>query len=199
MYFKVDQRFLDYFRNLKQVFLYITDECDLRCIHCLYKPDLTFHLKEKEIGVTTALALISDFREMGASKLTIMSGEPTLYGVSHERVPLLKVIEEARDLGYEYIRIDTNGQFEERLLEKADFKKIDEITFSLDGPIPEINDAIRGEGYCDDAKEVILTEFFPRRNLSFKDYNEDNITWITYEIVINISIIPPIITRYLNS
>jgi MoaA/NifB/PqqE/SkfB family radical SAM enzyme len=146
VYFKVDQNFLEYFRNLKQVFLYITDECNLRCIHCLYKPDLTFHLKEKEIDITTALALISDFREMGASKLTIMGGEPTLYGASQEWEPLLKVIKEAKDLGYEYVRIDTNGQFKERLLEKADFKKLDEVTFSLDGPIPEINDAIRGKG-----------------------------------------------------
>jgi len=72
MYFEIDPRFKEYFKNLKQVFLYITDECNLRCIHCLYKPDLAFHLKEKEIDLETALALISDFREMGASKLTIM-------------------------------------------------------------------------------------------------------------------------------
>jgi len=49
MYFKIDPRFAEHFRNLKQVFLYITDECNLRCIHCLYKTELLFHLKEKEI------------------------------------------------------------------------------------------------------------------------------------------------------
>ena len=147
MYFEIDQRFRDYFRNrLKQVFLYITDECNLRCVHCLYKPDLIFHLKEKEIEVNTALALISDFREMGASKLTIMGGEPTLYGASQEWKPLLKVISEAKNLGYEYVRIDTNGQFDEKLLEKEEFKNLDEISFSLDGPTPEINDPIRGKG-----------------------------------------------------
>ena len=112
MYFEIDPKFKEYFKNLKQVFLYITDECNLRCSHCLYKPDLTFHLKEKEIDLETALALISDFREMGASKLTIMGGEPTLYGIDQEWKPLLKVISEARNLGYEYIRIDTNGQRE---------------------------------------------------------------------------------------
>jgi len=146
MYFEIDQRFRDYFRNLKQVFLYITDECDLRCIHCLYKPDLIFHLKEKKIELNTVLALISDFREMGASKLTIMGGEPTLYGVSQEWKPLLRVISKAKNLGYEYVRIDTNGQFDEKLLEKEEFKNLDEITFSLDGPTPEINDPIRGDG-----------------------------------------------------
>lgn len=127
------------------MFLYITDECNLRCIHCLYKPDLIFHLKEKEIELNTALALVSDFREMGVSKLTIMGGEPTLYGVSQKWKPLLEVISKAKNFGYEYIRIDTNGQFDEKLLEKEEFKKLDEITFSLDGSTPEINYPIRGD------------------------------------------------------
>lgn len=149
MYFSIDQKFKEHFCNLKQVFLYITDECNLRCIHCLYKPNLIFHLKEKDIELNTALALISDFKEMGASKLTIMGGEPTLYGASQSHIPLLCVINEAKVLGYEYVRIDTNGQFEDELLEKDDFKQLDEITFSLDGFSPEINDSVRGEGTFD--------------------------------------------------
>ena len=146
MYFKIDQRFKDHFRNIAQIFLYITDECNLRCVHCLYKPDLTFHLKEREIDLKTALALISDFKVMGASKLTIMGGEPTLYGISQEYKPLLELVNESKKIGYEYVRIDTNGQFDSRLLLEEDFKKLDEITFGLDGPNPKINDPIRGLG-----------------------------------------------------
>lgn len=146
MHFEIDSRFREYFKALKQVFLYITDECNLRCVHCLYKPDLVFHLKEKEIDPESVLAMLADFKEMGASKLTIMGGEPTLYGVSQSWRSLLKVIWEARRLGYEYIRIDTNGQFGEDLLEKEDFRLLDEVTFSLDGPNPEINDSVRGQG-----------------------------------------------------
>jgi len=141
MHFRIGPRFQKHFQNLKQVFLYITDECNLRCGHCLYKPNLTFHLKEKEIPLETALALLSDFREMGASKLTIMGGEPTLYGISQEHKPLLTVISEARKLGYEYIRLDTNGMFKPTLL--SQLGELDEITFSLDGPTPEINDPVR--------------------------------------------------------
>lgn len=149
MYFKIDSRFKKHFKNLKQVFLYITDECNLSCKHCLYKPNLTFHLKEKEIECDTALALISDFREMGASKLTIMGGEPTLYGISQAWKPLIRIIEKAKQLGYEYVRLDTNGQFEEELLTKKGFRLLDEITFSLDGPTSAINDPIRGKGTFD--------------------------------------------------
>ena len=144
--FYIDPEFRKHFKNLQQVFLYIIDDCNLRCRQCLYKPDLTFHIKNKEIKLKTVLDLIYDFKIMGASKLTIMGGEPTLYGRSKNHKPLFKVIKEAKKLGYEYIRIDTNGTFNGDLLENDEFKKLDEITFSLDGPTAEINDQLRGKG-----------------------------------------------------
>ena len=143
---KVDEKFINHFKNLKQVFLYITDECNLHCAQCLYKPDLLFHNKEKEIKFETALTLLSVFREMGASKLTIMGGEPTMYGESDNYKPLFNVIKHAKKIGYEYIRIDTNGQFKESLLLNEDFQNLNEISFSLDGFTTEINDNIRGKG-----------------------------------------------------
>ena len=146
MYFKIDQKFLAHFRNLKQVFLYITDECNLRCVHCLYKPNLTFHVNRKEIDFITALELISDLKQIGAIKLTLIGGEPTLYGREERNEPLFKIINEAKELGYELIRISTNGQFDDRLLLDSRFKCLDEIAFSLDGFSPEINDPIRGIG-----------------------------------------------------
>jgi len=144
MNFEIDPRFKDHLRNLKQVFLYVTDECNLRCAQCLYKPDLTFHLKEKEIELPKALALVSDFREMGALKLTIMGGEPTLYGNRLNHEPLTTLIAHAKTVGYEYVRMDTNGTFEPALLAKLG--ELDEISFSLDGPTAEINDKLRGTG-----------------------------------------------------
>jgi len=42
-------------------------------------------------------------------------------------------------MDYRYVRIDTNGQFKPELLLKMDFRKLDEITFSLDGPNSEID------------------------------------------------------------
>lgn len=145
MYFEIDHTFLNHFKNLQQVFLYITDECNLRCKQCLYKPNLTFQIREREIPIETSLNLISDFKEMGASKLTIMGGEPTLYGRSQNYRPLLKLINESKKMGYEYVRIDTNGVFEKKILEESIFKKLDEITFSLDGHTAEINDELRGK------------------------------------------------------
>lgn len=144
MHFRIDERFRNHFRNLKQVFLYITDECNLACVQCIYKPSITFQI-EKAIRLETVLGLLSDCRDLGASKLTILGGEPTLYGSRENHQPLLTVISEAKVLGYEYVRIDTNGQFPASLLEQAKFKKLDEIAFSLDGLSAEMNDAVRGK------------------------------------------------------
>ena len=140
---RMDPEFREYFRNLQQVFLYITDDCNLRCEQCLYKPLLK---KDSEIKLETALALITTFKEMGAFKLTIMGGEPTRYGHKENNQPLLTVIHKAKELGYKYVRIDTNGQFNPALLEQEDFKKLDEISFSVDGHTPEVNDPLRGKG-----------------------------------------------------
>lgn len=118
MILKIDPKFIEYFKDIKQVFFYLTDECNLRCTHCLYKPNLVFQNKEREISLETAQALASDFRELGASKLTIIGGEPTLYGVSQNREPLLHLINTVKNLGYEYVRIDTNGIFDNTLLFK---------------------------------------------------------------------------------
>lgn len=144
MYYKVDKRLKDYFgNNLRQVFMYLIDSCNLNCVQCLYKLDMSFQVEKKEIDFEDAVKLISDFREMGAVKLTLMGGEPTLY----KKLP--ELIKKAKELGYEYVRIDTNGMFNPELLEKEEIKMLDEITFSLDGPNKEINDTIRGKNSFD--------------------------------------------------
>jgi len=147
MNYIMDQKFKDYYQgNLKQVFLYLIDDCNLRCVQCLYKLDICFQVEKKEIAFEDAVKLISDFRELGAVKLTLMGGEPTLYGKKDGNRQLLDLIKKAKELGYEYVRIDTNGQFDSKLLEEPEFKMLDEITFSIDGPNSEINDKIRGKG-----------------------------------------------------
>src|SRR6266700_3791456 len=133
MHFDVDDTFRRYFTNLKQVFLYITDECNLGCEHCIYKPSITFHaMKTPYIPYDQAYELISDFHEMGACKLTFIGGEPTVYGWREEHKPLFNIIRASKEIGYEHVRLDTNGQFAGKMLADPDFQKLDEIAFSLE-------------------------------------------------------------------
>lgn len=147
MYFDIDEQFRNYFRGLKQVFLYVINECNLNCPQCIYKPNNHFNIGNKEIDYEVAIALISDFYELGARKLTLLGGEPTLYGKYQNKPYMLAdLIAEAKKIGYEYVRIDTNGTFSPMLLESKKFKQIDEISFSMDGYNEDSCDLIRGKG-----------------------------------------------------
>jgi MoaA/NifB/PqqE/SkfB family radical SAM enzyme len=83
---------------------------------------------------------------MGASKVTFLGGEPTIYGHREGGKPLLDLISGTRELGYEYVRLDTNGQKTRQFLPHNNFRKLHEVAFSLDGFSPETNDPLRGGG-----------------------------------------------------
>jgi MoaA/NifB/PqqE/SkfB family radical SAM enzyme len=139
----VDQRLAAHLKGLSQVFLYITDACDLHCQHCLNKP---FLKSAREVELDNAMRLLTVFRRLGAFKLTLIGGEPTMYGRDCEWMPLRKLLVEARDVGYSYIRMDTNGRFPMKFLELPEVRLFDELTFSIDGACSREHDLLRGRG-----------------------------------------------------
>lgn len=143
--FEADTEFAHHFRRLHQVFMYVTDRCNLECEQCIYKPSIS-HFINEEIALDDALGLLATFRSLGAGKVTFLGGEPTLYGHRQGGQPLLDLIEGTRALGYEYVRIDTNGQRVSTLLEQPAFARLDEVAFSLDGFSAQTNDPLRGKG-----------------------------------------------------
>ncbi|MDO4976783.1 MAG: radical SAM protein [Eubacteriales bacterium] len=147
MYYDIDEKFRNHFKGLKQVFLYVINECNLNCPQCIYKPNNYFCIGKKEIDYDEAVKLITDFYELGARKLTLLGGEPTLYG-KYQKNPLLlgDLIAIAKKIGYEHVRIDTNGTFSSEILELDSFRQIDEISFSMDGYDEKSCDLIRGKG-----------------------------------------------------
>ena len=143
--FSMDSEFSRHFRRLHQVFMYVTDRCNLECEQCIYKPSIS-HFINEEIALDDALGLLASFRALGAGKVTFLGGEPTLYGHREGGRPLLDLLRGTRDLGYEYVRLDTNGQRVLRLLDEPEFRRLDEVAFSLDGYSAETNDPLRGNG-----------------------------------------------------
>jgi MoaA/NifB/PqqE/SkfB family radical SAM enzyme len=142
---QTDPSFAGHFRSLHQVFMYITDRCNLECEQCIYKPSIS-HFITEEIELSIALDLLCTFRELGAAKVTFLGGEPTVYGHQYGGQPLLDLIAGTKNLGFEYVRLDTNGQKTRQFLDRSQFKKLDEVAFSLDGYSAETNDPLRGEG-----------------------------------------------------
>jgi len=136
---RFDRRFAG---HLMQVFLYVTDECNIRCTQCYYSPWLK--KGHAEMPTSVALALLRKFRELGAMKVTLLGGEPTLYGQAPGNEPLSYLVHAAHQMGFEYVRMVTNGLFKESILVDERLREIDEITFSMDGDTAEIHDALRG-------------------------------------------------------
>lgn len=101
---------------------------------------------DAEVSTPTLLTLLAKFRENGASKLSLLGGEPTLYGRRTDNEPLPFIVRCARELGYSYIRLVSNGLFPHALLDEPDLKLLDEITFSIDGDTAEMHDHLRGKG-----------------------------------------------------
>lgn len=140
---QVDKAFHKYFYGrLKQTFLYVTDECTLRCEQCLYKTTLA----QREFPLEKAKEILDLTYQYGARKLTFIGGEPTMYGYRQNNQPLFDLISFANELGYQYVRLDTNGLFRYKMLEVDEFRTLDNLAFSLDGHSESIHDKLRGKG-----------------------------------------------------
>lgn len=140
---KIDRVAYGRFRN---VYLYITEACQLRCEHCYMGERLDRALK---MPLPRIVDTLTTWRRLGGSKLTILGGEPTLHPHYCE------VIRLSRQLGYEHVITTTNAQKPAlrrfRQLTPNDFAY---VQVSLDGGSRETHDAVRGEGTFDEAMET---------------------------------------------
>lgn len=127
--------------RLKQVFLYVTNRCDLRCEQCFY----TTQLGNTDMPLGHAKAHLTRFFGLGARRLTLLGGEPSLYDMKNDWKSLEEILLFALRTGYETIRLDTNGQFPEEFLNLAAKFPTVNLSFSLDGNEDE-NDKLRGGG-----------------------------------------------------
>ena len=127
------------FRN---VYLYITERCQLRCEHCYMgeRLDRALRMPFDEIGRT-----LTTWRQMGGSKLTVLGGEPTLHP------DFIEVIRYAKTLGYEHVITTSNGlQPAIRRFRRMTADDFAYIQISLDGGSADSHDQVRGKGTFDE-------------------------------------------------
>lgn len=121
----------------RNVFLHLLTACNLSCRHCYINPS--------QHGTATlpkdiALAWLRLFaRPDRRTNLILLGGEPTL----HPDLP--DIIRAAKAMRYT-VTVDSNGFLFHDLLNRVTPKELDYLSFSLDGPNPEVNDPIRGDG-----------------------------------------------------
>jgi len=125
----------------RNIFFHVLTACNLSCRHCYINP------KEHGTDIVSRetlekwLKLFQD--DSKETNIIFLGGEPTM----HEDLP--HAIRFAKKLGYTSVTVDTNGFLFHDFLEKVTPSDLDFLSFSLDGPTPEVNDALRGEGVFD--------------------------------------------------
>ncbi len=129
------------------VYIYITEQCQLRCKHCYLGKGLRNNLIMPKDKVFDLLAKINI---LGGKKLSILGGEPTLHKDFEE------IITYANSLNYDIIAINTNAaEIARKKLSQMSPNLFSYIQVSLDGPNADINDFIRGKGAFNEALKTI--------------------------------------------
>ena len=128
------------FRN---VYLYVTEACQLRCEHCYMGERLT---SARKMPMPQIAEWLTTWRRMGGSKVTILGGEPTLHPDFGDAVHY------ANKLGFEDVITTTNAQAPAlRKLRKLGPEDFAYVQVSLDGGNAASHDTIRGQGTFDTA------------------------------------------------
>lgn len=129
--------------TLQQLWLFpvAPEVCNLACTHCLYASSPwrknPYRLTEQELaGIFTELESLE-----AAPHLLFTGGEPTLHP------SLYSLLDQVDQQGYSF-QLHTNGtrirtDEAQRLAEFANLKK---VQISLEGPSPELNDTVMGQG-----------------------------------------------------
>lgn len=125
-------------RGERNVFFHILTACNLSCRHCYINPRQhgTETVSKENLDKWLTLFL-ADNRE---TNLIFLGGEPTMHP------DLVHGVRFAKKVGYGSITIDTNGFLFHDFLDRVTPADLDFLSFSLDGPNPEVNDPLRGEG-----------------------------------------------------
>jgi len=125
-------------KNATNIFFHILTACNLKCRHCYINPEQ--HGREM-LGIGTIEKWLAAFTgKFRTANVIFLGGEPTL----HPDLP--QAVKSARRLGYQSVTVDTNGYLFHDFLSKVTPSDLDYLSFSLDGAIPEVNDALRGQG-----------------------------------------------------
>ncbi len=121
----------------RNIFLHVLTACNLSCAHCYINPREHGSAMLTKEQMADWIRLFHDPAK--DSNIIFLGGEPTMHP------DLVHGIETAKSCGYA-VTVDTNGYLFHDFLERVNPDHLDYLSFSLDGPDPETNDPIRGEG-----------------------------------------------------
>ncbi|MDJ0622588.1 MAG: radical SAM protein [Desulfocapsaceae bacterium] len=154
----------------RNVFFHILTACNLRCKHCYIN---TAQHGSATLSKETIEHWLKLFYEPSKkSNLVFLGGEPTLHP------DLAASIKTAKEMGYS-VTVDSNGYLLNDFLNATNPDLLDYLSFSLDGPDPEVNDPIRGQGVfeicVDNIKKAVALGYRVSVIYTVSNYNIDHL------------------------
>lgn len=123
--------------ELHELDIHVTNRCNLRCKVCCFASN---EINLDEFSAAKAIEIVREAHCLGAEHLHITGGEPLL------RPDIEKMVVAACDLGME-VRLQTNGfSLTERRAQALAEAGLTAIMISIDSPVKDLNDDIRGKG-----------------------------------------------------
>ncbi len=130
-----------------QAQIHLTNFCNLKCFFCPTRTLLGGNLKkEDELTTNQWLSIIDEANEMGVDEWHICGGGEPLFFKDR----FSAVIEKIKKSGKRGELITNGVLFDNRLIEKMVELSWDKITFSLDSPLSEIQNELRGKDCFED-------------------------------------------------
>jgi len=122
---------------LTDLYLYLTDHCNLCCTHCWISPSFSQN-QQNSLSLNALKKTILEAKSVGLQSVKLTGGEPLLY---HDLNKLLQFLA-SEDLT---IFIETNGiLFDKTIIESFQSSKVEQISVSLDAASEDVHDKIRG-------------------------------------------------------
>lgn len=139
----------------KRHWVRLTRGCNNRCLFCLdsdSQDNSLISFQKIKLDLEKGL-------NKGLLRVVLSGGEPTIHP------DFLKIVKQAKKMGYEHIQVITNGRmfFYKRFLQEATEAGLNEITFSIHGHTAKLHDGLTGvKGSFDQAivalKNVLLNK-----------------------------------------
>ncbi len=130
--------------TLSELWLHITQQCNLQCIHCLISSTLK---KEDILSVKELVNLIEEAQALGVKRFYLTGGEPFL---RKDIIDIIELITQKTNLV-----ILTNGTLIKPYLSRLSQNQRLLLQVSLESHLPEIHETIRGKGSFEPALEGI--------------------------------------------
>jgi len=133
---------------LEELWIYLTNRCNLRCTHCLV--DAGGKKSENELSLDEWKSIVSEAVQLGLKRVFITGGEPFLRKDIFDLAEYVSI-----ELGLELVILTNGTLLDEPLIKWLTTLPGLTIQVSLEAAGPEINDSVRGHGSYERASHAV--------------------------------------------